>query len=334
VGANLREADLREADLLGADLREAGLVGANLRGADLQGADLRGADLRVANLQGADLQWAGLRGADVRSFDIVDGRIVYSGAGPIDGSAPAYTTNLSSVRGLTQDQLDSMRGDRWTKIPDHLTRPAHWLEEGQGGAIDTIGPETVITPDSVFSSGRTQPTRGEAVAEPSAGVIRARLRVNRKAVILNGASVLEQIAEHRETVRGNNHLDPEMRDELLGFLDRLSESLKGIVESVPEEGADPTEEEVAETASWFSRFKEACSADLSERFAPETLGKAAVPLGIILGCGAVGAALSGGIGFGAGSLFGKLLTGHLKPDAAADKVSDALKGPPDPTPQS
>ena len=48
--ANLREADLRganlsEANLRGADLHLANLSEANLRGADLRGADLRGADL-------------------------------------------------------------------------------------------------------------------------------------------------------------------------------------------------------------------------------------------------------------------------------------------------
>ena len=42
-GANLREADLYEADLRGANLREADLYGANLREADLYGADLYGA---------------------------------------------------------------------------------------------------------------------------------------------------------------------------------------------------------------------------------------------------------------------------------------------------
>ena len=52
-GANLRDADLRNADLWGADLRDADLRGANLRYADLWGADLRDADLRDADLWGA-----------------------------------------------------------------------------------------------------------------------------------------------------------------------------------------------------------------------------------------------------------------------------------------
>src|SRR5574341_1549430 len=46
--AYLREANLREADLLGANLREADLRGADLRGANLRGATLSGADLRGA----------------------------------------------------------------------------------------------------------------------------------------------------------------------------------------------------------------------------------------------------------------------------------------------
>jgi len=52
-GADLVEADLREANLVGADLVEA-----DLRRADLVEADLRGADLRRANLVGADLREA------------------------------------------------------------------------------------------------------------------------------------------------------------------------------------------------------------------------------------------------------------------------------------
>ena len=62
-GANLRDADLRDANLCGANLRDADLRCANLCGANLYGADLRGADLRGANLYGADLRGANLRDA-------------------------------------------------------------------------------------------------------------------------------------------------------------------------------------------------------------------------------------------------------------------------------
>ncbi|ECP2020639.1 pentapeptide repeat-containing protein [Salmonella enterica] len=53
--ADLRGADLRGAELFDANLCGADLRGANLRDANLCGADLRGADLRGANLCGADL---------------------------------------------------------------------------------------------------------------------------------------------------------------------------------------------------------------------------------------------------------------------------------------
>ena len=74
-GAELWDADLRDADLRGADLRDAHLRGADLRDADLRGADLRGAELWDANLRGADLRdadlWdANLRGANLRDADL------------------------------------------------------------------------------------------------------------------------------------------------------------------------------------------------------------------------------------------------------------------------
>jgi uncharacterized protein YjbI with pentapeptide repeats len=89
--------DRRGADLIGADLRDADLRGANLRGALLVGADLRRADLRLADLTGADL-----RGADL---------------GGVDLGASIF---------VTQSQLEAAKGDRETKVPPALARPAHW----------------------------------------------------------------------------------------------------------------------------------------------------------------------------------------------------------------
>jgi hypothetical protein len=74
-GANLRGANLSNADLFGANLRGANLFGANLRNADLRDADLRcanlsNADLRGANLSNADLCGANLRGANLSNADL------------------------------------------------------------------------------------------------------------------------------------------------------------------------------------------------------------------------------------------------------------------------
>ena len=68
--ANLCGADLCDANLRGADLCDANLRGANLCGADLCGANLRGADLRDANLRDADLRGANLCGADLRNANL------------------------------------------------------------------------------------------------------------------------------------------------------------------------------------------------------------------------------------------------------------------------
>ena len=66
-GANLRNAELSYADLRGANLRDA-----NLRFADLSDADLHGAELSYADLRGADLQGVALHGADLSDANLRD----------------------------------------------------------------------------------------------------------------------------------------------------------------------------------------------------------------------------------------------------------------------
>ena len=65
-------ADLHEADLRGADLHEANLRWADLRGADLHEANLRWADLHEANLYEADLHEADLRWADLHEANLYE----------------------------------------------------------------------------------------------------------------------------------------------------------------------------------------------------------------------------------------------------------------------
>jgi uncharacterized protein YjbI with pentapeptide repeats len=80
-GANLRSADLCDANLYGANLRSADLCGADLCGADLCRANLRGAslcsaDLTAANLRSADLSGADLRSASLRGADLTDASLI------------------------------------------------------------------------------------------------------------------------------------------------------------------------------------------------------------------------------------------------------------------
>ncbi|WP_082045967.1 pentapeptide repeat-containing protein [Arthrobacter sp. L77] len=90
-GADLMGKKLRSRSLGGADLRGACLIAADLRACDLSGADLLGADLRDARLEGAD---------------------------------------LSEALFLTQAQVSAATGDRSTRLPTDLSRPAHWSDNG------------------------------------------------------------------------------------------------------------------------------------------------------------------------------------------------------------
>jgi hypothetical protein len=62
-GADLWDANLRDANLRGADIRDANLTGVNLTSADLTGANLTGVNLTSADLTGANLTRASLKDA-------------------------------------------------------------------------------------------------------------------------------------------------------------------------------------------------------------------------------------------------------------------------------
>ncbi len=73
--ANLMNADLRGAHLRGADLTNADLAGANLTNADLTRADLDYADLSYADLGGVNLTNAGLSFADLKGADLTNANL-------------------------------------------------------------------------------------------------------------------------------------------------------------------------------------------------------------------------------------------------------------------
>ncbi|WP_091482053.1 pentapeptide repeat-containing protein [Gracilibacillus orientalis] len=83
------------------------LIAANLKGLDLQGEDFRGKLLIAANLSDSDLRKTDFIGADLRD-------------------AQLYRANLTGALFLTQSQLNSAKGDMYTKIPSYLEKPSHW----------------------------------------------------------------------------------------------------------------------------------------------------------------------------------------------------------------
>lgn len=83
--------------LIGKNLRKTNLIGANLSGGLLIASDLRGNNLTGANLIGADMRDANIRGA-----------------------------NLEKSLFVTQAQMNTAKGDAYTRLPKELVRPSSW----------------------------------------------------------------------------------------------------------------------------------------------------------------------------------------------------------------
>jgi uncharacterized protein YjbI with pentapeptide repeats len=116
---SLELVELEGAYLAGAIFVAAILTEANLKGANLEGAYLAGARLDRANLKGAYLHEANLKGA-------------YLGGANLHG-AKLHGARLDEAKNLTQEQLDSARGDLETEMPEGqgLVRPKSWEQTAE-----------------------------------------------------------------------------------------------------------------------------------------------------------------------------------------------------------
>ena len=120
--ADLSDATLWEADLSGAFLEIANLSGASLLRANLSDAYLVEANLSGANLWRADLSSANLFGADLSSANLQGANL--SGANFV--AALLVGSQLENSKGLTEDMIQKAFGDKFTSLPNGLSRPAHW----------------------------------------------------------------------------------------------------------------------------------------------------------------------------------------------------------------
>jgi len=120
---SLSRACMNRANLYKANLTKTSLVLVDLRGSILKEMCLKEADLRSAELGGADLDSADLSMANLR-FAFLDS--LASGEGTHLSNA-----NLSDVKHLTQEQIDSIRyyrGHPPKNLPDGLTLPEPYDE--------------------------------------------------------------------------------------------------------------------------------------------------------------------------------------------------------------
>lgn len=147
---------------------------------------------------------------------------------------------------------------------------------------------------------------------------------NRQPIRHLSQAILELLPEEAERIRGSNELASDRKSDLLQNLADLESLLISLQEIVPQTDSDIDEETIEKLQEWNARFKKAIATNIEVVVEPENLASAAVPTAIILSCGALGGMIGGPVGFGAGSVFGHLITGQLKPGAVAKKVEDAV----------
>jgi len=145
---------------------------------------------------------------------------------------------------------------------------------------------------------------------------------NRVSIFYASKLIINLIENLREQIRGDNKISSDERVAALKTLDKLYE-LSREAQEMSEVSSDvPMENE--DVQSWTKRFKSAIEESMSTILDPKNVANATVPTGLILGCGALGALIGGPIGFGAGSMLGHLITGQIKPGAAAKTIEGAV----------
>lgn len=284
--ADLREAVLREAFLGEASLREAVLREADLRGAGLLRADMGEANLGTADLRNADFREAVLQGTDLRGAVLEKANVTtraYSRAETTDGGAQEYT-DLRKARNLTQAQLDIMRGDSGTILPDHLTRPSHWPELQESSPKDTPEDAQSGTPVSDYAV----PGNGSHDTKHRARFLLQRAR--------GAALTADTVAFHLETEaqfarQATNVLGPDIDliEEMILTLRALSREVSdnSTSEADLETRIAELEAQVADLTDALEKAQPSGS-EFSKAFvssAGKTLGAAVVaaPLGVIVG---------------------------------------------------
>lgn len=137
--ANLRGADMHNANLVGwrfvgSDLSDANLTGARLQAGDLTDARLAGADLTNAGLSGAKLRWANLTGARVDHADL-------------------QFTDLRQVRALNLHGVPTVIPERFRLADGVLAGPDIDLS---GAVLNGIGLDGTNLTGANFANARLQ----------------------------------------------------------------------------------------------------------------------------------------------------------------------------------
>lgn len=200
-----------------------------------------------------------------------------------------------------QRRVALIPNEDWEKGPKHIAEKIEEIRQEfrarlASGASDTTDPVTQREKD----------------------LIKQHVMANREALALTIASVLTQLADFREKVRGLNHLDPGFREELLDFIDQLSGKLDTLLHELPMPREEIDDVQANRLALWLREFRPLVKQNAAKYAKPSNAAEAVAPTGIILSCTVVGS-FFGPAGAGVGALVGGLITNQVKPGKAVDE---------------
>ena len=157
----------------------------------------------------------------------------------------------------------------------------------------------------------------EPVSEDAKSAMKQRVAVNRDALAVATAGLLEDIGAFKDRVRGMNHLEPELREQVLAFVDEFTGKLSALLEGLPGPGESVNDDQAGRLVLWLRDFRGFLGHKLSHYGSAENMAEAAVPTGIILGATGIGSMLGMPL---AGSVVGGLIANQMKPGQAAREL--------------
>lgn len=162
----------------------------------------------------------------------------------------------------------------------------------------------------------------DPVTEGEKSAIAQRASMNRDALAVTIASLLEQLADFKERVRGLNHLEPEFRQKLLDFIDDFSGKLTELLTDLPNPGEDISDAQAGRLALWLRDYKGFVHGKLAQYASPQNVAEATVPTAIVLAGTGVGAMLGMPV---AGVVAAGLIANTMKPGQAAKELTKPSK---------
>ena len=170
--------------------------------------------------------------------------------------------------------------------------------------------------DGASASGRAADP--EAVSENAKSAMKQRVAVNRDALVVASAGLIDQLGTFKEQVRGMNHLEPEVRHEVLAFIDEFTGKLSSLIHGLPATGTVVDDDQAGRLVLWLREYRGFLHHKLAHYGSAENMAGATVPTGIILGATGIGAMLGMPV---VGSVVGGLIVNQMKPGQAARELT-------------